>query len=92
MLTPDAKLRIPEQVVTRKLGEETVLLNLASSTYFGLDPVGTRFLELLETNSSLRAAVEVMESEFEVSREQLEGDVLALSQEMVAKGLLEPEA
>jgi hypothetical protein len=92
MLTPDAKLRIPEQVVTRKLGEETVLLNLASSTYFGLDPVGTRFLELLETNSSLRAAVEAMESEFEVSREQLEGDVLALSEEMVAKGLLEPEA
>ena len=47
MLTRDARLQISEQVVTRRVGDETVLLNLESGIYFGLDPVGSRFFELL---------------------------------------------
>lgn len=55
MLTHDARLKIPDQVVTRQVSDETVLLNLESGTYFGLDPVGSRFLELLEAEGTLAA-------------------------------------
>ena len=90
MLTRDARLKIPEQVVTRQVGDETVLLNLESGTYFGLDPVGSRFLELLEADGALAAVIARMLEEFEVTEAQLEADLLRLADEMRASGLLEP--
>lgn len=89
MLTRDARFKIPEQVVTRQVGDETVLLNLVSGTYFGLDPVGSRFLELLEAEGSLAAVVARMLEEFDATEAQLEADLLRLADEMLANGLLE---
>ena len=88
MLTRDARLQIPEQVVTRQVGDETVLLNLESGTYFGLDPVGSRFLELLEVEGTLAAVLAKMLEEFDVTETQLEADLLRLADEMLASGLL----
>jgi len=88
MLTRDARLQIPEQVVTRQVGDETVLLNLESGTYFGLDPVGSRFLELLEVEGTLAAVLAKMLEEFDVTEAQLEADLLRLADEMLASGLL----
>lgn len=85
-----ANLKIPDQVVTRQVGDETVLLNLESGTYFGLDPVGSRFLELLAAEGALTAVIARMLEEFEVSEAQLEADLLRLAEEMLASGLLEP--
>lgn len=89
MLTRDARLKIPEQVVTRLVGDETVLLNLESGTYFGLDPVGSRFLELLQTEGALAAVFPQMLEEFDVTETQLEADLVRLADEMLASGLLE---
>jgi hypothetical protein len=83
-------MRIPDQVATRKMGNDTILLNLETGTYFGLDAVGSRFLELLEQNGELAAAHRAMLGEFDVAPDVLEADLLRLSEEMCAKGLLEP--
>jgi hypothetical protein len=88
-VTLNNSLRIPDQVATRQLGGETVLLNLKTGTYFGLDAVGSRFLELLEQNGEIAAAHRVMLEEFDVAPEVLEADLLRLAEEMLAKGLLE---
>jgi Coenzyme PQQ synthesis protein D (PqqD) len=82
-------VRIPDQVATRKVGDETILLNLETGTYFGLDAVGSRFLELLEQNGELAGAHRAMLEEFEVAPKVLEDDLLRLSEELCAKGLLE---
>ena len=82
-------LRIPDQVATRQLGGETVLLNLETGAYFGLDAVGSRFLELLERDGEIASAYRAMLEEFDVAPEVLEADLLRLSEEMRAKGLLE---
>jgi hypothetical protein len=79
---------MPDEVATRKLGDETILLNLKTGTYFGLDAVGSRFVELLETSSEIAAAHRVMLQEFEVTAEVLEADLLRLAEEMCAKRLL----
>jgi hypothetical protein len=88
-VTLHESLRIPDQVATRQLGGETVLLNLETGTYFGLDAVGSRFLELLERNGDLAAEYRAMLDEFDVAPEVLKADLLRLSEEMRAKGLLE---
>jgi hypothetical protein len=90
VLTRDACFKIPEQVVTRQVGDETVILNLESGTYFGLDPVGSRFLELLVAEGAFAAVIDRMLEEFDVTEAQLEADLLQLADEMLASGLLEP--
>ena len=61
------QLRIPEEVLTSKVGEEMILLNLQTGMYHSLDPVGTRFLELLQTTRELDAVHQAMLEEFDVS-------------------------
>lgn len=64
-------------------------MNLESGTYFGLDPVGSRFLELLQTEGALAPIITRMLEEFDVTEAQLEADLFQLSKEMFANGLLE---
>jgi hypothetical protein len=85
------QLRIPEEVLTSKVGEETILLNLQTGMYHSLDPVGTRFLELLQRNSHLDEVHHALLGEFDVPAALLESDLLKLSQDMLARGLLVKE-
>ena len=41
------KVSIPTQVMARTVGDETVILDLASGTYYGLDPIGARIWQLM---------------------------------------------
>jgi hypothetical protein len=91
-MTLNDSLRIPDNVAARKMGDETILLNLETGTYFGLNVVGSRFLELLETNSKIAAAHRALLQEFDVTSETLEADLLRIAEEMRAKGLLETAA
>jgi hypothetical protein len=89
MVTLNDSLRIPDGVATRKIGDETILLNLETGTYFGLDAVGSRFLELLEQYGDISVASRTMLGEFDVQSQTLEADILRLVEEMRSKGLLE---
>ena len=88
-MTLNDTLRIPDNVASRKLEDETVLLNLETGIYFGLDVIGSRFLELLEKNGKIGLAHQTMLEEFDVAPEILEADLLRLCSEMRSKGLLE---
>lgn len=79
---------IPTNVMARQVGDETVILDLASGTYFGLDPVGARAWQLLSEGKSLAQVCETMLSEFEVAREELQSDIARLVEELRAKGLV----
>ena len=81
---------IPPQVMARTVGDETVILDLASGTYFGLDPVGARIWALMGEGRALAEICTTMLEEYEVEREQLETDVLRLSGELVERGLVVP--
>ena len=81
------KISIPAQVVARQVGEETVILDLASGTYFGLDATGARIWQLMGENKTLAEICEAMLAEYEVSREAIERDVLALADDLCAKQL-----
>jgi hypothetical protein len=75
-------------VVFRELDGETVLLNLDSGVYFGLDTVGTRVWTLLLEHGTTGPVCAQMEREYDVEREELERDVQRLVRELRQKGLL----
>ena len=86
------KVTIPEQVMARQVGEETVILDLASGTYFGLDPVGARIWQLLGEGRALAEVCESMLAEYDVSRDEFERDLTELLDALGEKGLIKVES
>ncbi len=86
--TLDRSVHIPDDVVFRELQGEAVILSLDSSTYFGLDPVGSRIWALCAEHGSLRAVWEAMQDEFDAPPDRLQSDLLTFIDELSASGLM----
>jgi hypothetical protein len=84
----DAKLSIPPQVMSRLVGDETVLLDLSSGIYFGLDGVGKRIWESLAEGLSLGETAATIASEFEVGETQAQADLIVFATDLMERGLL----
>jgi hypothetical protein len=76
-------------VLIQELQGESVLLNVRTGRYFGLDEVGTRMWAAFTTAESLRAACDALLAEYDVDRERLEQDLKALVEKLVEHGLVE---
>lgn len=74
--------------MARQVGDETVLLDLASGNYYGLDAVGARMWQLLGEGRTLPEICDALLVEYEVTREALERDLERLVTELGEKGLL----
>lgn len=85
----DAKIVIPDRVMSRQVGNETVILDLTSGMYFALDPVGARIWQLLCEGQSLTAIVSRLLNDFDVTEDRLRQDVDALFRELVERGLVQ---
>jgi hypothetical protein len=81
-------VRVADDVVFRELDGETVLLNLQSGLYFGLDPVGTRMWQLCQQGGSIRSVWETLQSEFDAPADILRSDLLEFVDELVTQGLI----
>ena len=80
---------IPDAVVSRDLGGETVILNLETGIYFDLDGVATDIWQALQATASLREVYEKMLGMYEVDPAILSDDLLKLINQMAAKGLVQ---
>jgi hypothetical protein len=81
-------MNIPSHVMARQVGDETVILDLASGLYFGLDEVGSRVWDLIGRGNSMSAVYETLIAEYEVPPEALREDLQALVHELCSRGLL----
>ena len=71
-----------------RVGDETVLLHLGNSTYYGLDPVGTRIWTLLKEGHDVSAITATLLAEYDVEEAVLAADVDRLLSELVASGIV----
>jgi coenzyme PQQ synthesis protein D (PqqD) len=79
---------VPAHVLVRHLDGESVLLNLETEKYFGLDAMGTRMWELLTGLPRIEAAYKALSDEFEVDPELLRAHLAELLDLLVENGLL----
>lgn len=86
------RVQVPEGVLISNLQDESVILNLESERYFGLDNVGTRILTVLTNSSSIEAAYESLLAEYDVDRTVLRRDLLALIESLLQQGLVQVSA
>ncbi|KJS08344.1 MAG: coenzyme PQQ biosynthesis protein PqqD [Gammaproteobacteria bacterium BRH_c0] len=79
---------ISPDALFQEISGEGVILDLASSSYFGLDGVGVRLWQLLQSDSNLEAACQQLINEYEVDLEQLREDILTLVGQLSEAGLV----
>lgn len=75
-------------MLARRAAEETVLLNLDSEEYFGLEGVGSRLWDVLESGATFATILDTLGQEFEVERPVLETDLRRLLPGLLDNGLV----
>lgn len=81
-------ISVAPDVLHQELAGETVLLNLANESYFGLDEIGTRIWQVLAETSSLHDVVMRLLAEYDVAPELLRADVERLVTQLADAGLV----
>ncbi|MEP2180544.1 MAG: PqqD family protein, partial [Marinomonas sp.] len=78
-----------DDVVSREVNGEAVLLDLASGLYFGLNVVGSAIWQVVgDAPAKVSALCDAVEAEFDAPRDVIEADVEELLGELVAAGLV----
>jgi len=85
-------ITLSPDVISQEVSGETVLLDLESENYFGLDAVGTRIWQLIKENDDLRAIYNTLLEEYEVEEKRLQTDLEAILGEVTQLGLVTLEA
>lgn len=88
-LNADSRLAVPAPVMSRLVGDETVLLDLESGMYFGLEGVGKRIWDSVADGKSLGEIAAIIASEFEVDESRALADLKDFAADLVERGLLE---
>jgi hypothetical protein len=78
----------PKHVLVRTFENESVLLNLDSESYHGLDDVGTRMWQALTSSENIEAAYQKLLADYEVDPVLLRQDLDDFVAKMVQRGLL----
>jgi hypothetical protein len=70
-----ASIEVPDNIAYRNFAAETVVLNLDTGKYHGLNPTGGRMLEVLDQAPTVRDAVQQLAQEYGRPVEEIEQDV-----------------
>ena len=81
-------ITLSPDVISQEVSGETVLLDLESENYFGLDAVGTRIWQLIKENDNLQAIYDTLLEEYEVEEQRLQTDLEAILGEITQLGLV----
>ena len=84
-----AQLSAAADVVSRRLDDEVVLVNLSSNRIFSLNRTGARYWELLGEGKARSEIQNQLAAEFGVEPQQVEQEMTELEANLVAEGLLE---
>ena len=82
------RVKVPDDVLISNLQDESVILNLNSERYFGLDNVGTRMFSVLSESNSIEAAYERLLAEYDVDPQLLREDLTSLIENLLQQGLV----
>jgi Coenzyme PQQ synthesis protein D (PqqD) len=88
-LRPETRVTVPRHVVHRNFPAQTVVLNLQTGKYHGLNPTAGRMLVALEEASSIAAAARIVADHYRQPLADVERDLCELSARLLERGLVE---
>jgi hypothetical protein len=75
--------------VSCPLGDESAILNMKSSVYYGMNPVGSTVWALLKQPKTVAEIRDAILGEYEVEAERCERDLITLLEQLRSEGLIE---
>jgi hypothetical protein len=84
-----ATVRVPIHVVHRSFPAETVVLNLNTGVYHGLNTVAGRMLALLDELGRVRAVADRLAEEYGQPPARIQRDLCRVCQQLVDRSLIE---
>jgi hypothetical protein len=87
-----ARLRVPSHVVMRPFVHETVVLNLSTGRYHGLNPTAGRMLEVAAECDTVGEAAARLAAEYGQPLPDVERDLCDLCVHLAERGLIEIDA
>jgi len=88
MISFSDRVTVPSNVLIRFLDQESVLLNLNTERYFGLDSVGTRMWQLVTAAPTIDSARIQLLEEFDIDPDTLRCDLSDLLGHLIENGLI----
>jgi len=88
MISFSERAVVPSNVLIRFLDQESVLLNLDTERYFGLDAVGTRMWQVVTGAANLETALTQLLEEYDAPPEKLRTDLSILLEHLIENGLI----
>lgn len=82
------RLQPSTEALSQAVAGETVVLDLRSEKYFGLNVVGTRVWDLLQETDDVQSIRDRLLDEFDVPQRQLDHDLNELLERLLARGLV----
>lgn len=68
-------LKITDDILSKTVNDEEVIVNLNNGTYYGLNPTGTVIWSHLKKGSARSEILEDLKSQFEIGAEELDADI-----------------
>ncbi len=88
VISPNATAQRRSAVVSSDLNDETVLLDLESGIYFGLNQVGASIWRLIETPRTVEQIQEELGKEYDIDRDSCSAAVQQFLAQLAAKNLI----
>lgn len=86
----DAQLEVAAHVHAREFDDELVIVDLRRAQYYGLNAVGARVWDKLAAGATLGEVVSGVVQDFDVDALTAERDVMAIVNEWIQLGLVQP--
>lgn len=80
---------VPDHVVYREFVHETVVLNLETGTYHGLNPSGGTMLDTLKASATVREAAASLAGLYDRPQGEIEDDLCEFCVSLHERGLVE---
>jgi Coenzyme PQQ synthesis protein D (PqqD) len=91
-LSPKSIVVATSEQVSCPLGDESAILNLKNSVYYGVNPVAASVWRLLGQPRSVGELRDALVDEYDVEPERCEQDLLTLLRKMQAEGLIDVQS
>jgi hypothetical protein len=87
-ISDSATITVADDLLSREMAPELVILNLRDGVYYGLEDVGVRVWSLLQKPVTLATLRDTLVAEYSVDQQACEEDVRALLADLEARGLI----
>lgn len=78
-----------EKICWRKIGDETVILDIRTDAYYTLNESGSLLWDTLVKTSDIEAAAQELAEHYAVDKETARKDIVALVDKLISEGILD---